>query len=880
MDDIEKVTKKRYNSSVDPKEKNVLEGSLNAIGQLRQKLQGKVSTESIGKNAKTSMSAKRQGAPVSDKSAEIAVNQTAPDNIVYPPKFQFVKGGKKVETTPPVEPVGTKERGFVTTLKESPKTAKEVKVGVKGTYAPTTNKADLERANKRISQSIEGAVSYVKNTNTPSAEHTTTAIRLIDEFQKKGNYERAVDIVEDIAAKLTKEGQAIQAASMWGRLSPEGILVTVQRQISKLNQDRWLPKFTKEYKLTPELAKDFQQMAKNMKNAPNEDARIEMAMELQEALQALKKPGIGRKISSAQTIAQLGNPKTIGRNLVGNELFYRLERLNKYVATPIDWAKSTLTGAERTVTFRTAGQGGYWKGFLTGAKAGWKGVNPSGIQTQFDIGSGGPAFKSKSNPLYWAEKALGVTLKSFDYAAYNRAYNQTIGELATLKAINKGLKGTARKEAIQTYIKKADTNLKDIADQYGKYVTFQDNNVLARGLLKVKQALNLGQDFGAGDLIIKYPKTPGALVMRGIEYSPAGFARSAYVLAKPILKGAPPNSREVILSLSRAITGTLGFSGMGYFLADKGVITGIAPTDKDLRELQRHTGEGAYKVNGSALKRWVLSGFDSSMLDKQEGDTLFSYDWAQPIAMAISFGANINTNLDQAKEPLQNTSATIANSLEGAINTILEQPVLQGLLRQFQGYELSENITRTAQDLPSSFTPTLLNQVRQYSDNTSRVTYDPSRLQETVNRVKLKIPGQAEELPVAYDTMGNAKENYQSGTNTLFNVFLNPAFVSKYKVSPEAQQVIKLFKETGETKQIPRVVSKFIMAGGKKIDLTPEEYSDLQRLVGEYTKEGFSQIDTTISPEEQIKEMIKILNAAGKFGRNHIREQRGLPLMD
>jgi hypothetical protein len=59
-----------------------------------------------------------------------------------------------------------------------------------------------------------------------------------------------------------------------------------------------------------------------------------------------------------------------------------------------------------------------------------------------------------------------------------------------------------------------------------------------------------------GDLVIKYPKTPGSLMMRAIEYSPAGFLKSAYELASPLLRGKAVNSREVLTSLSRAITGT------------------------------------------------------------------------------------------------------------------------------------------------------------------------------------------------------------------------------------------------------------------------------------------------------------------------------------
>jgi hypothetical protein len=83
--------------------------------------------------------------------------------------------------------------------------------------------------------------------------------------------------------------------------------------------------------------------------------------------------------------------------------------------------------------------------------------------------------------------------------------------------------------------------MKNIADEYGKYVTFQDNTPLSNLLTKGKQGLNyvstkaitLGtkptKDFGLGDLILKYPKTPGNLIMRALEYSPAGVIRGGLI---------------------------------------------------------------------------------------------------------------------------------------------------------------------------------------------------------------------------------------------------------------------------------------------------------------------------------------------------------------
>jgi hypothetical protein len=78
--------------------------------------------------------------------------------------------------------------------------------------------------------------------------------------------------------------------------------------------------------------------------------------------------------------------------------------------------------------------------------------------------------------------------------------------------MNEGLTGEAKKEAIQRYIREADENAVQIADQYGKYATFQDNTALSNALTKVKKGMNKVSTFGAtehfglGDLGFKISK--------------------------------------------------------------------------------------------------------------------------------------------------------------------------------------------------------------------------------------------------------------------------------------------------------------------------------------------------------------------------------------
>lgn len=767
--------------------------------------------------------------------------------------------------------------------------AEEIISGGKGAYTPITLK-NLEReAQIRVSKDTEKAVQFVKGEN-PSPEQTATGIELIRKFDSEKNYERATDVALDVARNLTKSGQTIVAAKLMGELSPESVLVVAQRTVQKINENRLFPKWAKEIELSPDTSQKLSELVKSIKETTDPIAKTELSQELQSTLNALRPSGTLRKISTLQTIAQLFNPKTIvTRNPLGNELFYRIERLNKYPATLIDWSLSKLTGADRTITFRTAGQGGYWEGLMQGIKAGFRGVNIKGLETQFDLGKG-LAFNPKGNPASkvasFFERSLYATLKGFDYAAYNRGYNQTIGELATLRSIKET--GKASKELVGKYFSEIDNNIGNIADQYGKYITFQDDNLISLGLSKIKHALNAGLDFGVGDLVLKYPRTPGALVARGLEYSPVGFLKSAYIAMKPWLKKANPDPREAMLALSRAITGTLGTAGLGYYFADKGIITGPADKDKDVASLQRTQGTYPYKVNLSALKRWAVSLGNSEQAGRQEGDMYYSYDWAQPIAMSVALGATAEQEISKRKtftkafkNSIVSVPTVMAEGLKASLETIADQPVLSGLIRAVQGYGvegLASNIVNIASDIPASFTPTLLNQIKQLTDNRKRLIYDPEFTKYTLNKVINKIPGLSEKLPLSYDTTGYIKDLYQGDSNVPFNVFLNPGFASKFFPLPEEEKAMRVWEETGSTKQFPKVQPHYInipvLKGMRRdtlrVDLTPEEYSRLQKVVGTTTRKMFAKIPDDIPVEAQELLMVQSLSLAGMYGRHTV----------
>lgn len=617
------------------------------------------------------------------------------------------------------------------------------------------------------------------------------------------------------------------------------------------------------------------------------DAKREASWDLQEALNAMVPAGAGKKASAILAMTQLLNPKTAIRNIVGNEIFHRAERASKWVAANgIDWPRSKLTGTDRVLTFRTGGQGEYWKNLMRGSEAAIRGVNPEGLESKYDLS--GSAFQDKRNPFFWAERALGVTLRATDYAAYKRAFGQTMGEMAELSADRKKMSGSQRETYIKNWIESAAPEVAEIAEAYGKYATFQDATALAKGAAGLKNFLNAGKDFGLGNFIINYPKTPANILMRAIEYSPVGIIRSLHLLSEPWRTGIPRDVRELEMSLGRVLVGGMG-GGLAWYLAKNGALTGQADKDKDVRTFKREqTGDANYQVNVSAIGRWITSGLKKDQLNKRDGDTLISYDWAQPLAINAAMTATAVQALSDKKHPIEGALATAEAGLEGATKTLEEQPLLSGLEKVFNSDKsIPGRLMEVLEGVPASFSPTLLNQIRQIKDNTARDTQAPTAPARMVNKILYRLPFLSETLPAIYKTLGKSlpRENYQNGTNNLFNVFMNPAFVAKYHIDPDLAVVLNPYETEGRKNQFPKSLSKrklqYEERSEKKVyEMSGEELSELQRRLAQETYRRFQSMKMESlakqPPERQEKEMADGVNDSWNRVRKEFLREKGI----
>lgn len=758
-----------------------------------------------------------------------------------------------------------KAESFADRVKRASDTNPEVAAKLKQTYAVAPNKETLAAANQNINRlGVDKVVEIVKNNAKPTPQSNTEAMILIKRLQEKGRYQDAIDIAKNVSTLNREAGQATQALSMWSRLTPEGMLKFTQSTVDEYHRalakslkvplDK-LPK-NRLIQVTPQFAEKMTERMKLIQTMPEGLAKsVETAKALRDVSNLIPS-SFGQKLSTAQTIAQLANPKTIIRNVVGNTGFGVLENANTPARVVTDKITSLIT-KERTASF--AGFKQQFKSAPENIKIGYLeakyGIKLDDLTTQMDL----PAQRTfKKGVSGFFERALDWGLRLPDRIGYGMSAARKKAELESLVKAGKS--------------KLTPAQISELSDFYGKYATFQDLSPAAVGATKIKQGLNFGQSFGLGDMVLKYPKTPANLLARAIDYSPTGFLKSLFEAVRPIAgklvkRDLPFRQAEFVDSFSRALTGSVGLVGTGAALAKLGIITQQKDKDKDVEAFRRLEGVGPYRINADAMWRYVKSGFNSAEAKLKPGDRLFSYDWFQPSAVMTSIGAHM-----ASKDKTSTVADTIINSLAEGVNTIAEQPLVTGVKRLFGQSNPIAGVIDTALGIPASFIPTALSQLNQLMDNKQREVYSNHWWQEMMYQAMAKVPVLAKKVPPRIDVLGRESARYQPGSNSVFNVLFNPAFLSTYTPTPMTKEILRLYDQTGEKDQVPSLVPKKVTVNGQEKELSAQEYQSYQKYMGSWTTKLFleeiSREDwKSKSDTERVDRMQKIISNVRRAGK-------------
>lgn len=508
-----------------------------------------------------------------------------------------------------------------------------------------------------------------------------------------------------------------------------------------------------------------------------------------------------------QRISLILNPRSlISRNPLGNTILGTAENLKDIPGSLIDKAVSLKTGNRTTTGLGIDKLKAQYEGFKQGLTEFGKDIknnvdtNPTRGQLEL------PSKRVfKNDTLNAIDQFQRKALQLGDRPYYQSAYNSRISELKKLGKIGEEAEIDAR--------------------LYGLDRVFQNDSVLSKSAKKIQDAMGV-----VGDVILPFTQTPANVLDKLIDYTPGGLVKGLYHLGTTAGKGTF-NQKLFVDRLARAFTGT-GIGILGYTLANKGLITGGANKDADVRNFEQSVGKTPY-----ALKF---------------GDKYFTVDWAQPIAGLLAAGADAYFAGKDKKDFVSKISA----GTEGAINTMFKQSFLQNLTNLMSGYSPAAGLAKAGLGATTQITPTFGSNISKMIDPFVRETYDTNVIKQTGKKLAARIPFASKALPIKVDVMGNEiKQQQGKGIGTkAFNLFLNPGQLTDFKPDNTQKEILRL-SQVGFKNQVPTIVEKNIpeTTTHEAVVLTPEEFTQYQKRTGELTMTAFEKLMQEVKYKNAVK---------------------------
>lgn len=653
--------------------------------------------------------------------------------------------------------------------------------------------------------------------NVATKDNTALGQQLILQAMHEGNAAYVSELLTLYTRNSTTAAQAMQAQSMFRKLSPEGQLMSVQKAISDLNE-----KYGTAVELDEADVKDFL-------DAETPDERQKATEKIVEKA-AQNVPGTFRaKYDTLRYLAMLGNPRTHIRNILGNTLFQIPVTVKNRVGAIIEGAAFAATGGKTERSKSLLGANPFGK-LAAECRADFSNAKDFLEQSsKYNEGQTSLSDIEKKSKAFSDDNLIGKAvnkgsdfnsraLEAEDTAAKKWIYTQSMAGF--LKA--NGYKSMS--DAPQSVLNRA----RDYAAQEALRNTFNDKNVVSDAvsdLGKLSKSDNPAKKF-AGYIVegmVPFKRTPTNIAVRAAEYSPVG----AVLGAVDTVRGAKAKDVvQVSKGLDRVATGLSGTALMlaGFLAAGAGYVTGGDDDDDRQQAFNDLTGHQNYAL-------------------ELKNGTSVTLDWLAPEAIPFFVGAELyNQGLDQGLQ-----FKDVLSAVKNASAPMLEMSMLQGLNDTFDSaaYAKNRGDSVLGSVVMSAFTnyvtqafPTLGGQIERTGENLRMTTYAdknkelPTDLQYTIGKISQKIPGLDYQQIPYIDAWGRTEATGDALTRT-FNNLINPAYVSQVEVDKVEAELQRVKDATGDSTVFPSRAEKSIEFDNETHNLTAGQYQKYAKAKGQ-----------------------------------------------
>ena len=688
------------------------------------------------------------------------------------------------------------------------------------TYQPISNKKTLNNANAMLDRdgydaSVEYFNSQFKNKRV-SLDDIALGERLIQEAVKKGDMATAGELIQNVSILGTELGQKVQALSIIQRLTPEGQLKMLNKIVErgKAKGDKAFEDVEITQDMIDHILKTY-----GKDGTYNQEDLNKAVEDVKQQIADQMKVTMMDKVNAWRYLSMLGNVKTHGRNIISNVGMRGTMAVKDALARTIE---TIAPIKNRTKTWKLASAD--VKEFAKQTTKEMEAILADGSKYSEtgDIKAKRQIFKNKIlNSVYEFNSNM---LTKEDWWFQSSAFNKAFRDYLTANGIrtNEDIQNNAE------LIEKA----KAYATEQSQIATFKQYSFIANKLREIEKK-NTATEIAVG-AIVPFKNTPINIAKTGLNYSPLGFAKTlTYDVSQ--VKNGNMEASEMIDHLSQNITGT-GLALLGYALAMSGFLNGAGKEDKE-GKYDYQLGKQAYSVN--------------------IGGKTYSLSWLTPMAMPLFVGANAFEILTEGKEWDGNV---VIEALTQTLDPMSEMSVLSGLTNVLSSYEKGSGIwadiaQTTGQNYVTQFVPTLSSQVATFMDDKQRSTKvagnsDFKFLEETVNKLKLKIPGLRETLEPSTDVWGREVKLNENKTEKAFETFIAP-YSRKENIATEIDKELKdLYGDTGDAGLFPQTPKNSVNYDGEKYDMSAKEYTSFKKTYGQNALELMEELFRTTTYQE------------------------------
>ena len=671
-------------------------------------------------------------------------------------------------------------------------------------YQRNTDQASLDRAVKNVqSKGFDGAMEEFRaavNQGRISKDITTLGQTLLNTAANNHDGNAVAEIMSLYQSINTNVGQAMQAMSILRKLSPESQLYGIRKMVDNLN-DKLIQKINRKFdeiQIDPALIAKFTEQT-------DQAGRDAVMQEIYQNV-ADQVPSTWRdKWNAWRYLSMLGNPRTHVRNVVGNLGFQPLRAIKNGVAAGIESAlEAAGVNVERTKSF------GVSPSLYRAAWRDYENVADILGGSKYDdvVDQVNQRRRIFSNRLLEAARKANTSAMTFEDIIFKRiTYADSLAGFLRANGVTAEQleSGNVNSELLQ--------RARDYAGQEALKATYQDRNAISDRVDRIVRASGV-----VGDAILPFRRTPANILARGLEYSPAGLAKSIYDGLRNVRNGNK-TAAQVIDEAAAGLTGS-GLMVLGAYLFSIGVVTGAQGDDEDDKwaELLGHQGYALELPNGTSV----------------------TLDWLAPESLPFFMGVELASSMGEEGMDAN----AITNALKAVANPMLELSMLQSVNDLIDSVQYAEDSPLQAMiptAIISYFTqaiPTLGGQIERTGEDTRMSTYTdrsseiPTDVQYALGRASSRIPGWDYQQIPYIDVWGREEESGDPIIRALNN-FVNPAYTSQVDVDNVEAELQRIRDATGDTSVFPDSAKRYIEVNGERKDLTAEEYQTYATTLGQ-----------------------------------------------